>query len=66
MNLTSKKGFVLANVIATIGAVLISVGVAWMVARNWHQIPNVIKIFILVFATFVSFISGVLLRQHER
>jgi uncharacterized membrane protein len=52
-------------VVATIGAVLIFIGFAWLIAKNWHQIPNVIKIMILVFATLAAFVSGVLSRQHN-
>lgn len=55
-------------IIATIGAVLIFIGFAWLIAKNWHQIPDAFKIFILVGATLAAFNSGVMLRQkhHER
>jgi len=55
------------GVISTIGAVLIFVGFAWLIAKNWHQIPNIIKVLILVAATLGAFISGVMLRlkNHE-
>lgn len=65
MTLENKRGSAFVNIIATIGAVLIFVGIAWLIAKNWHQIPNAIKVLILVFATLTSFVSGVLLRQHE-
>lgn len=52
-------------IVATIGAVLIFIGVAWLIAKNWHQIPNVMKVIILVLATLAAFISGVLSRQHN-
>jgi uncharacterized membrane protein len=65
MILKNKRGSTFVNIIAIIGAILIFVGVAWLIAKNWHQIPDVIKISILVFSTFASFISGVLLRQNK-
>lgn len=52
-------------VVATIGAVLIFIGFAWLIAKNWHQIPNFMKVFILVGSTLAAFVSGVMLRQRE-
>jgi uncharacterized membrane protein len=52
-------------VVATIGAVLIFIGFAWLIAKNWHQIPNAIKVLILVAATLGAFVSGVMLRQNN-
>jgi len=52
-------------VVAIFGAVLIFIGFAWLIAKNWHQIPNAIKVLILVGATLVAFVSGVMLRQNN-
>ncbi len=52
-------------VVATIGAVLIFIGFAWLIAKNWHQIPDAIKVLILVGATLGAFVSGVMLRQNN-
>ena len=52
-------------VIATIGAVLIFIGFAWLIAKNWHQIPDAVKVLILVGATLTAFVSGVMLRQNN-
>jgi uncharacterized membrane protein len=52
------------NIIATIGAILIFVGFAWLIAKNWHQIPNFAKVLILVIATLSAFISGVILKEN--
>lgn len=61
----SNRGSVFVNIVSTIGAVLIFIGIAWLIAKNWHQIPNPVKVIILVFATLISFISGVFARQNE-
>ncbi|MBR9702718.1 DUF2157 domain-containing protein [Candidatus Woesearchaeota archaeon] len=52
-------------IIAVIGAVLIFVGFAWIIAKNWHQIPTIIKLFILIGSTIVAFVTGVLARQRN-
>ena len=50
---------------AIIGAVLIFIGFAWLIAKNWHQIPSFMKVFILVGSTSASFVSGVMLKQKD-
>ena len=52
-------------IVAIIGAVLIFIGFAWLIAKNWHQIPSFIKVFILVGSTLAAFVSGVTLRQRD-
>jgi uncharacterized membrane protein len=52
-------------IIATIGAILIFVGFAWLIAKNWHQIPSLFKVFILVCSTLAAFTFGVMLKQKE-
>ena len=52
-------------IVATIGAVLIFVGFAWLIAKNWHQIADAVKVMILVGATLGAFVSGVALRQND-
>ena len=63
--IAEEKSNKFVTIVATIGAILVFIGIAWLIARNWHQIPNVLKVTILIFATLASFISGVLLRQKE-
>ena len=60
-----SEGHLFFKIIAIIGAILIFAGVAWLIAWNWHNIPNFLKVLILVIATFSSFISGVFLRREE-
>ncbi len=62
-----KKGSSLANVVAIMGAVLIFVGMAWMIANNWHQIPDMGKTAILVAVTCAALGLGVSARikKHE-
>jgi len=55
----------LSKILATVGAVLIFVGIAWIIALNWHIFPAPVKILILVLATVVAYTSGVMLRIHD-
>ncbi|MAG91111.1 hypothetical protein CMO83_00375 [Candidatus Woesearchaeota archaeon] len=50
------------TIVAVIGSVLISLGIAWLIAQNWHQFPAAVKIFILLLATSAAFVSGTMLR----
>lgn len=60
-----RKAIEFGSIVAFIGAILIFVGVAWLIAQNWHQIPWVLKIIILVVATSSAVIAGVALRERE-
>lgn len=62
---SAEKSNKFITIIATIGAVLIFIGIAWLIAKNWHQIPDLIKVFILVLATVAAFVFGVFLRQKK-
>ena len=53
------------SIIAIMGAVLIFVGVAWLIAKNWHQIPDIVKVVILVFSTLLAFVLGVVLKSNN-
>ncbi len=65
-NFKNKKGEIsFLNIVATIGAVLIFVGVAWLIAINWESIPNVLKTLILVLATFLTFSIGIYMRMQD-
>jgi len=55
-----------SNLIATVGVVLIAVGVIWFLAYNWHAIPSAIKILNLVVATSVAFFAGWILEPNYR
>ncbi len=63
----NKKGeTTVTGIFSTIGAVLISLGVIWFLASNWHQIPSIVKILILVIATSVAYFAGYKLEaEHE-
>ncbi|MFH1307969.1 MAG: DUF2157 domain-containing protein [archaeon] len=63
--MSDDKSNVFFRIIAVIGAVLIFVGIAWLIAWNWQKIPDFLKVLILVFATLVSFSTGVLARIKE-
>lgn len=53
------------QLIAVIGAILIAVGIAWLLAWNWATIPAFLKILILVGLTTGTYVGGVVLREHE-
>lgn len=50
------------SILALIGSILIGVGVAWLLADNWHFIPSFLKIIILMSLTGAAYFSGVYLR----
>ncbi len=53
------------SIVATIGAILIGLGIAWLLAMNWHDISSILKIIILIFITIISYSAGVLFRIHN-
>ncbi|MEK6886250.1 MAG: DUF2157 domain-containing protein [Nanoarchaeota archaeon] len=63
--MAEKKGSFFLNVVSIIGAILVLVGIAWIIAYNWHSIPDFLKVSILVFATLLAFVVGVLVRTQE-
>ena len=62
---TESKSNKFVAIVAIIGAVLIFIGFAWLIAKNWHQIPSFIKVIILVGSTLAAFVSGFRLRQKD-
>jgi uncharacterized membrane protein len=52
-------------IVATIGSILVGLGVAWLIALNWSDIPSALKISILVIATAGAYTVGVLFRTHN-
>ncbi len=65
--IVQKKGeLTVTGVFSTIGAILISLGVIWFLASNWHQIPSFAKILILIIATGAAYFAGYKLEaEHE-
>lgn len=62
---TESKSNKFVAIAAIIGTVLIFIGFAWLIAKNWHQIPGLIKVIILVGSTLAAFVSGFRLRQRD-
>ena len=60
-----KKGAGFVSIITVIGAILIALGVVWLLAQNWHQIPAALKIIILVAFTLGAYITGIFLREKN-
>ena len=61
----NKKGASFGTIVTVFGSVLIALGVAWLIAQNWHQIPAPIKIIILLSATSGAYVAGTMLRVRE-
>jgi len=57
-----KANVSFGSIVATIGSILIGLGVAWMLALNWDAIPSALKIVLLVIATGSAYGTGVFAR----
>ncbi len=62
---SSSSSLSITNIFLFIGVILITLGVLWTLASNWHVIPAFLKIIILLGATFSVFILGVKLRERR-
>lgn len=60
-----KQSVSFGAIVATIGAVLIALGIAWLIALNWADMPSALKVLILVLATAGAYTAGVLLRVND-
>ncbi|MEK6872167.1 MAG: DUF2157 domain-containing protein [Nanoarchaeota archaeon] len=65
MEYGEEKHISFGAIVATIGSILIGLGVAWLLALNWHDIPSAFKIVILVLFTAAAYIAGTILRIHD-
>jgi len=61
----NKKGASFGTIVAIIGAILVFCGVAWLIAQNWHQMDDFLKILVLVIAVISSYIFGVILYNND-
>ena len=46
-----KQSVSFGAIVATIGSILIALGVAWLIALNWRVMPSALKVLILVSST---------------
>ncbi len=60
-----KQHISFGAVVATIGSILIALGIAWLIALNWSAMPSALKVLILVLATAGAYTAGVLFRTHD-
>src|SRR3989344_2185901 len=60
-----KQHISFGAVVATIGSILIALGIAWLIALNWAGMPSALKVLILVSATAGAYTAGVLFRTHD-
>lgn len=60
-----KSAASFGGIVATLGAILIALGVAWLIALNWHDIPSALKVLILMAATIAAYAAGVVLRIYH-
>ena len=63
--LSNKKGATFGTIVAVFGSILIALGVAWLIAQNWHQIPSALKIIILLGATSAAYAAGMVFRVRN-
>ncbi|GEM_PF-3942335 len=61
----NKRGASFGTIVGVFGSILIALGIAWLLAQNWHQIPAPLKIIILLGATGVAYATGTILRSRE-
>ncbi len=60
-----KQNISFGAIISTIGSILIALGVAWMIALNWSEMPSALKVTILIIATLGAYTAGVLFRIRD-
>ena len=61
----NKKAASFGTIVAIFGSILIALGIAWLIAQNWHQINAAVKIIILLSATSCAYIAGSILRSRN-
>ena len=61
----NKKGASFGTIVAVFGSILIGVGIAWLIAQNWHEITSPLKIIILLGLTSGSYFVGTVLRVKD-
>ncbi|MDP2926421.1 MAG: DUF2157 domain-containing protein [Nanoarchaeota archaeon] len=61
----NKRGASFSTIISVIGAVLIGLGFAWLLALNWHDMPDILKVIILVGITATAYVIAIILREHN-
>lgn len=52
--------------LSTIGAILLGIGVILFIASNWQQMPNIVKVLILLGSTASSYYGGYVLRYQRQ
>ena len=62
MLINNKRAASFGTIVAVFGSILIALGVAWLIAQNWHQISAPLKIIILLSATSAAYVSGTMFR----
>ena len=63
--LSNRKGASFGTIVAVFGSILIALGVAWLIAQNWHQLPSALKIIILLAATSGTYTAGTMFRAKN-
>src|SRR3989338_6746499 len=58
MEIRGKRAASFGTIVAVFGTVLIALGFAWLIAQNWHQLTDWVKIAILFAVIAIAFLSG--------
>lgn len=53
------------TIVAIFGSILIALGIAWLIAQNWHELAGWSKILILLLATCSAYCGGFFFRTHQ-
>ncbi len=53
------------TIVAVLGSILITVGIAWLIAQNWHYLSALVKIVILAAATMGAYSAGTYFRLRN-
>ena len=61
----NKKGVSFGTIVGVFGSILIALGFAWLIAQNWHQMPALLKIIILLGTTSGAYFAGTMLRTRD-
>ena len=60
-----KQSVSFGAIVATMGSILIALGIAWLIALNWKEMPSALKVIILISLTISAYAAGVLFRIND-
>lgn len=61
----NEKGNSFGIIVAIIGSILIALGFAWLIVKNWDYMHSLFRLFIMIFITVATYSAGVLFRAKK-